>query len=46
MRSRERVEFEGLFREQAGRILASLIGQFRDFQLAEVALQDAWLVAA
>ena len=35
-----------MVREQSGRILASLIGQYRDFQLAEEALQDAWLVAA
>lgn len=33
-------------REHSGRILASLIGTYRDFQLAEEALQDAWLVAA
>lgn len=31
----------GLFREEAGSILASLIRQFRDFDLAEEALQDA-----
>lgn len=35
-----------MVREHSGRILASLIGQFRDFQLAEESLQDAWLVAA
>lgn len=35
-----------MVREQSGRILASLIGHYRDFQLAEEALQDAWLVAA
>ncbi len=35
-----------MVREHSGRILASLIGQYRDFQLAEEALQDAWLVAA
>ena len=31
----------GIFREEAGSILASLIRQFRDFDLAEDALQDA-----
>ena len=35
-----------MVREHSGRILASLIGHYRDFQLAEEALQDAWLVAA
>ena len=35
-----------MVREQSGRILASLIGHYRDFQLAEEALQDAWLAAA
>lgn len=46
MRGRERAEFEGVVREHSGRLLASLIGQYRDFQLAEEALQEAWLVAA
>lgn len=46
MQSRERARFEGVVREHSGRILASLIGRFRDFQLAEESLQDAWLVAA
>lgn len=35
-----------MVREHSGRILAALIGQYRDFQLAEEVLQDAWLVAA
>jgi RNA polymerase sigma-70 factor, ECF subfamily len=34
-----------IFREQHGRILAALIGQCRDFDLAEDALQDALAVA-
>jgi len=42
--SRER--FEGVVREHSGRVLAALIGRFRDFQLAEDSLQDAWLLAA
>ena len=46
MHSRERARFEGVVREHSGRILASLIGRYRDFQLAEESLQDAWLVAA
>jgi RNA polymerase sigma-70 factor (ECF subfamily) len=33
-------------REHSGRVLASLIGRFRDFGLAEESLQDAWLLAA
>jgi predicted RNA polymerase sigma factor len=32
---------ERIFREEHGRILAGLIGQCRDFDLAEDALQDA-----
>ena len=35
-----------MVRASSGRILASLIGTYRDFQLAEESLQDAWLVAA
>lgn len=35
-----------MVRANSGRILASLIGRFRDLQLAEESLQDAWLVAA
>jgi RNA polymerase sigma-70 factor, ECF subfamily len=38
--------FEGVVREHSGRVLAALIGQFRDFGLAEESLQDAWLLAA
>jgi RNA polymerase sigma-70 factor (ECF subfamily) len=32
---------EKIFREEHGRVLAALISQFRDFELAEDALQDA-----
>ncbi len=42
----DRQRFEGVVRSSSGRILASLIGSYRDFQLAEESLQDAWLVAA
>ncbi|NNE11815.1 MAG: RNA polymerase sigma factor [Ilumatobacter sp.] len=42
----DRRRFEAVVRESSGRVLASLIGQFRDFQLAEDSLQDAWLLAA
>ena len=38
-------EVARVFREEQGRILASLIGVVRDFQLAEEALQDALLRA-
>lgn len=38
--------FEGVVRAHSGRVLAALIGQFRDFGLAEESLQDAWLLAA
>jgi RNA polymerase sigma-70 factor (ECF subfamily) len=36
---------ERVFREESGRILASLIGFCRDFDLAEEAMQDAFAVA-
>src|SRR5512134_569213 len=36
---------ETTFREEHGRVLAALISQFRDFELAEDALQDALLNA-
>ena len=35
-----------MVRTSSGRILASLIGSYRDFQLAEESLQEEWLVAA
>jgi RNA polymerase sigma-70 factor (ECF subfamily) len=38
-------ELEGVFRDEWGRVLASLIGVLRDFDLAEDALQDAVAVA-
>ena len=34
-------QFEKIFREEHGRVLAALISQFEDFDLAEDALQDA-----
>jgi RNA polymerase sigma-70 factor (ECF subfamily) len=34
-------QIEATFREEHGRVLAALISQFRDFELAEDALQDA-----
>src|SRR5918993_985947 len=34
-------QFEKVFREEHGRVLAALISQFEDFDLAEDALQDA-----
>jgi RNA polymerase sigma-70 factor (ECF subfamily) len=36
---------EAIFRQEHGRVLAALIGQFGDFGLAEDALQDALVVA-
>ncbi len=36
---------ESIFRQEHGRVLAALIGQFGDFALAEDALQDALVVA-
>ncbi|MEM7540168.1 MAG: RNA polymerase sigma factor [Pseudomonadota bacterium] len=38
-------EISHLYREHAGRVLAALITQVNDFDLAEEALQDAWLEA-
>ena len=34
-------QIERIFREEHGRVLAALISQFQDFDLAEDALQDA-----
>jgi RNA polymerase sigma-70 factor (ECF subfamily) len=42
----DRDRFDAVVREHSGRILASLIGQYRDLQLAEDSLQEAWLLAA
>jgi RNA polymerase sigma-70 factor (ECF subfamily) len=36
---------EGIYRHHAARVLANLIGQFGDFELAEDALQEALVVA-
>jgi RNA polymerase sigma-70 factor (ECF subfamily) len=38
-------QVEQVFREEHGRVLAALISHFRDFELAEDALQDALVVA-
>lgn len=47
MKSARRDEnvYSRLFREHAGRVLAVLIARLGDFQLAEDALQDAWVEA-
>jgi RNA polymerase sigma-70 factor (ECF subfamily) len=39
-------ELEGIFRDQWGRVLATLIGFLGDFDLAEEAAQDAFAIAA
>ena len=36
---------EKTFREESGRVLATLIGVFGDFELAEEAMQEAFVVA-
>lgn len=36
---------EDTFRKESGRVLATLIGGYRDFELAEEAVQDAFVVA-
>jgi RNA polymerase sigma-70 factor (ECF subfamily) len=38
-------QIETAFREEHGRVLAALISQLGDFELAEDALQDAWVEA-
>jgi len=40
-----RAAVESIVREEAGQVLASLVGYLRDFELAEDALQDAFLAA-
>lgn len=49
MESRAKAQFEQLiediFREEASRVLASLIGSFKKFELAEDVLQEAFLAA-
>ena len=39
------LQIEKTFREEHGRVLATLIGQLGDFELAEDALQDALVIA-
>ncbi len=39
------LDIEALFRRESGRVLATLIGKLGDFDLAEEALQEAFLVA-
>ncbi len=36
---------DNIFRQESGRVLASLIGSLRDFELAQDALQDAFIMA-
>jgi hypothetical protein len=36
---------EEVFRDEWGRVVATLVGQFRDFDLAEEAAQEAFAVA-
>ena len=40
-----RAAIERVFREEYGRALATLIGQFRDFDVAEEAVQEAYVTA-
>jgi RNA polymerase sigma-70 factor (ECF subfamily) len=39
------MDLEGLHRKESGRILATLIGLLRDFDLAEEMLQEAYATA-
>ncbi|HEX2179886.1 MAG TPA: RNA polymerase sigma factor [Actinomycetota bacterium] len=39
------IDIEALFRRESGRVLATLIGKLGDFDLAEEAVQEAFLVA-
>lgn len=41
----QQLTLEQLYRQHAGRVLAALIARLGDFQLAEDALQDAWVEA-
>ena len=45
VRQRPSVEVDRLFRQESGRAVATLIRLLGDFDLAEEAVQDAWLVA-
>ena len=38
-----RASVERIFRDERGRVLAALVGVFRDFQIAEDALHDLFL---
>lgn len=40
-----RASVERIFRDERGRVLAALVGVFRDFQIAEDALHDALVIA-
>ena len=37
---------EGVFRDHWGRVLATLVGMFRDIELAEDVAQEAFAIAA
>jgi len=39
------MDIEQIFREESGRILATLIGQLGSFDLAEEAMQEAFTIA-
>jgi RNA polymerase sigma-70 factor (ECF subfamily) len=40
------VAVEGVFRDHWGRVLATLVGMFRDIELAEDVAQEAFAIAA
>lgn len=44
-REAARASVERIFRDERGRVLAALVGVFRDFQIAEDALHDALVIA-
>ena len=44
--TRSPVAVEGVFRDHWGRVLATLVGMFRDIELAEDAAQEAFAIAA
>ncbi len=44
-RETARASVERIFRDERGRVLAALVGVFRDFQIAEDALHDALVIA-
>lgn len=41
----EAPDIEAVFRQHYGRVMANLVARFQDFDLAEEALSEAWLVA-